>query len=168
MATVRILGIDPGLRRTGWGLIESSGSRLSFIAAGTIRPREDDPLPNRLADLFAGLCHTIETWTPTEAAVEQTFVNKDARATLKLGQARGIALLAPARAGIFIAEYAPNAVKKSVVGSGHADKAQIRAMLRILLPRATPDSDDAADALAIAITHAHHRGAVAILAGAAR
>jgi crossover junction endodeoxyribonuclease RuvC len=168
MAAVRIIGIDPGLRRTGWGLIESAGSRLTFIAAGTIRPREDAPLPDRLADLFAGLCDAIETWTPSEAAVEQTFVNKDARATLKLGQARGIALLAPARAGISIAEYAPNAVKKSVVGSGHADKAQIRAMLRILLPRATPDSDDAADALAIAITHAHHRGAVALLAGAAR
>jgi len=168
MAAVRILGIDPGLRRTGWGLIESSGPRLSFIAAGTIRPRENAALPDRLADLFAGLCDAIDQWTPGEAAVEQTFVNKDARATLKLGQARGIALLAPARAGISIAEYAPNAVKKSVVGSGHADKAQIRAMLGVLLPRATPDSDDAADALAIAITHAHHRGAVAVLAGAAR
>jgi len=168
MAAVRILGIDPGLRRTGWGLIESSGPRLSFIAAGTIRPRENAALPDRLADLFAGLCDAIDQWMPGEAAVEQTFVNKDARATLKLGQARGIALLAPARAGISIAEYAPNAVKKSVVGSGHADKAQIRAMLGVLLPRATPDSDDAADALAIAITHAHHRGAVAVLAGAAR
>jgi len=168
MAVVRILGIDPGLRRTGWGLIESSGPRLSFIAAGTIRPRENAALPDRLADLFAGLCDAIDQWMPGEAAVEQTFVNKDARATLKLGQARGIALLAPARAGISIAEYAPNAVKKSVVGSGHADKAQIRAMLGVLLPRATPDSDDAADALAIAITHAHHRGAVAVLAGAAR
>ncbi len=168
MATVRILGIDPGLRRTGWGLIESAGSRLTFIAAGTIRPREDAPLPDRLADLFAGLCGAIDTWKPSEAAVEQTFVNKDARATLKLGQARGVALLAPARAGLAVAEYAPNAVKKSVVGSGHADKAQIRAMLGILLPRATPDSDDAADALAIAITHAHHRGALALLAGAAQ
>jgi crossover junction endodeoxyribonuclease RuvC len=167
MAAVRILGIDPGLRRTGWGLIESAGLRLTFVAAGTIRPRDDAALPDRLADLFAGLCDAIEAWAPAEAAVEQTFVNKDARATLKLGQARGIALLAPARAGLAIAEYAPNAVKKSVVGSGHADKAQIRAMLAVLLPRATPDSEDAADALAIAVTHAHHRGAVALVGAAA-
>lgn len=168
MAAVRILGIDPGLRRTGWGLIENAGPRLIFIAAGTIRPREDQSLPQRLSDLFAGLCDAIETWAPSEAAVEQTFVNKDARATLKLGQARGIALLVPAQAGLPVAEYAPNAVKKSVVGAGHADKAQIRAMLGVLLPRATPDSDDAADALAIAVTHAHHRGAAAMLAGAVR
>jgi crossover junction endodeoxyribonuclease RuvC len=112
------------------------------------------------------LCDAIDAWAPAEAAVEQTFVNKDARATLKLGQARGVALLAPAQAGLAVAEYAPNAVKKSVVGSGHADKAQIRAMLAVLLPRATPDSDDAADALAIAVTHAHHRGAVALMSAA--
>ncbi len=168
MAAVRIMGIDPGLRRTGWGVIDSAGANLSFVAAGTIRPPDDHAVPDRLAHLFAGLCEAIGAWTPNEAAVEQTFVNKDARATLKLGQARGVVLLAPARAGLAIAEYAPNAVKKSVVGSGHADKAQIRAMLRVLLPRATPDSEDAADALAIAITHAHHRGAVALLAGAVR
>ncbi|MFP4538356.1 MAG: crossover junction endodeoxyribonuclease RuvC, partial [Dichotomicrobium sp.] len=133
MTAVRIIGIDPGLRRTGWGLIESAGARLSFVAAGTIRPREDDGLPARLACLYAGLSEAIAAWMPSEAAVEQTFVNKDARATLKLGQARGIALLVPAQAGLTIAEYAPNAVKKSVVGSGHADKAQIRAMLGVLL-----------------------------------
>jgi crossover junction endodeoxyribonuclease RuvC len=166
MAAVRIIGIDPGLRRTGWGLIESDGPRLAFIAAGTIRPREDETLPDRLAALFIGLSEVISSWSPAEAAVEQTFVNKDARATLKLGQARGIALLVPAQAGLPVAEYAPNAVKKSVVGAGHADKAQIRAMLRILLPLATPDSEDAADALAIAITHAHHRGAAALMRAA--
>lgn len=166
MAAVRIIGIDPGLRRTGWGLIESDGPRLGFIAAGTIRPREGDALPHRLAHLFAELCEVIVAWSPAEAAVEQTFVNKDARATLKLGQARGIALLVPAQAGLAVAEYAPNAVKKSVVGAGHADKRQIRAMLRVLLPLATPDSDDAADALAIAITHAHHRGAAALMSAA--
>jgi len=155
--TVRIIGIDPGLRRTGWGVIESDGPRLSYIACGTITSDAALTLAARLAMLFAGLDDVLSRWTPAEAAVEQTFVNRDAVATLKLGQARGIALLAPARIGLSVAEYAPNMVKKTVVGSGHAEKTQIRAMIGFLLPKATPNSDDAADALAIAITHAHHR-----------
>ena len=159
---VRIVGIDPGLRRTGWGVIETSGTRLSFVASGTVTSDAGEPLAARLAALFAGLEAVLVRWQPHEAAVEETFVNRDAHATLKLGQARGIALLVPARAGLTVAEYAPNTVKKTVTGSGHADKVQIRAMIGYLLPKADPDSDDAADALAIAITHAHQRKAAAL------
>ena len=159
---VRIIGIDPGLRRTGWGIIESSGTRLSYIACGTVTSDAADALCQRLAALFAGLDAVLLRWQPHEAAIEETFVNRDAHATLKLGQARGIALLAPARAGLPVAEYAPNLVKKTVTGSGHAEKAQIRAMIGYLLPKASPDSDDAADALAIAIAHSQHRQAAAL------
>ncbi len=159
---VRIIGIDPGLRRTGWGVIETSGTRLSYIACGTVTSDAGAALCNRLAALFAGLDAILTRWQPHEAAVEETFVNRDAHATLKLGQARGIALLAPARAGLSVAEYPPNLVKKTVTGSGHAEKKQIRAMIGYLLPKAAPDSDDAADALAIAIAHAHHRQSVAL------
>ncbi|MGB0086729.1 MAG: crossover junction endodeoxyribonuclease RuvC [Rhodomicrobiaceae bacterium] len=159
---VRIIGIDPGLRRTGWGVIETSGTCLSYIACGTVTSNADDALCERLVALFAGLNAILAHWQPHEAAVEETFVNRDAHATLKLGQARGIALLAPARAGLAVAEYPPNLVKKTVTGSGHAEKRQIRAMIGYLLPRAAPDSDDAADALAIAIAHAHHRQATAL------
>ncbi|MGD9739831.1 MAG: crossover junction endodeoxyribonuclease RuvC [Bauldia sp.] len=164
---IRILGVDPGLRRTGWGIIEVTGSRLAFVASGCVQSDADDHLSARLLALHAGLSAIVRDFAPMEAAVEQTFVNRDAGATLKLGQARGIALLVPAQAGIAVAEYAPNAVKKAVVGAGHAEKAQIRMMVKVLLPRATFDSDDAADALAIAITHAHHRGStIARLASA--
>lgn len=156
---IRIIGIDPGLRRMGWGVIETSGTRLSYIASGTVTSDSDASLCNRLAALFAGLDAILTSWKPQEAAVEETFVNRDAHATLKLGQARGIALLAPARAGLIVAEYPPNLVKKTVTGSGHAEKTQIRAMIDFLLPKASPDSSDAADALAVAITHAHHRQA---------
>jgi crossover junction endodeoxyribonuclease RuvC len=156
-ATIRILGVDPGLRRTGWGVVAVAGNTLSFIASGTVKAPLDGELAARLAMLYAGLSSVLGEWTPDEAAVEQTFVNRDASATLKLGQARGIALLVPAQAGLSVAEYAPNAVKKAIVGAGHAEKAQIRAMVRVLLPRATFDTDDAADALAVAICHAHHR-----------
>jgi len=161
---IRILGIDPGLRRTGWGVVECDGPRLSFLASGTVRSTESLSLAERLAELHDGLCDVLDAHQPAEAAVEQTFVNRDATATLKLGQARGIALLVPAKAGLAVAEYAPNLVKKSVVGAGHADKAQIRMMVSVLLPRASFDTDDAADALAIAICHAHHRGAAATAA----
>jgi crossover junction endodeoxyribonuclease RuvC len=160
--TIRIIGIDPGLRRTGWGVVETLGSRLSFVAAGTIRPDETLSLGERLCAIHDELLAVMESFTPDEAAVEQTFVNRDAAATLKLGQARGIAMLVPARAGLRVAEYAPNAVKKAVVGAGHAEKRQIRTMVSILLPRAKFDGDDSADALAIAICHAHHRGAAAL------
>lgn len=157
---IRIIGVDPGLRRTGWGVVDLAGSALHFVAAGTVTSEAADGLGERLLSLHEGLTEIVREFSPAEAAVEQTFVNRDGAATLKLGQARGIAMLVPARAGLPIAEYAPNAVKKTVVGAGHADKAQIRMMVRVLLPRATFDGDDAADALAIAITHAHHRGSV--------
>jgi crossover junction endodeoxyribonuclease RuvC len=154
---IRILGVDPGLRRTGWGVIEATGNRLSFVASGTVLSDKDHELSERLLSIYNGLSDVIKTHCPAEAAVEQTFVNRDAGATLKLGQARGIALLAPAQAGLSVAEYAPNAVKKTIVGAGHADKIQIRAMVSMLLPQAQFDSDDAADALAIALCHAQHR-----------
>lgn len=154
----RIVGVDPGLRRMGWGVIDFDGVRLSHIACGTLTSDASEDVATRLAALYRGLVDVIATYEPAEASVEQTFVNKDAKATLKLGHARGIALVVPALAGCVVAEYAPNMVKKSVTGSGHADKAQIHAMLRHLLPKARPDSDDAADALAIAICHAHNRG----------
>jgi crossover junction endodeoxyribonuclease RuvC len=157
-APLRILGIDPGLRRTGWGVIDSDGNRLSFIGCGSVEPSDGLPLANRLLAIHEGLAAVLRDFRPAEAAVEQTFVNKDGVATLKLGQARGVAMLAPAMFGITVSEYAPNQVKKTVVGAGHADKKQIAVMLKILLPRAEPASADAADALAIAITHAHHRG----------
>ncbi|MBI5129944.1 MAG: crossover junction endodeoxyribonuclease RuvC [Rhodopseudomonas palustris] len=154
---VRILGIDPGLRRTGWGVVESEGNRLVFIACGSVEPKDTLTLAERLLAIHHGLDKVLVEFAPAEAAVEQTFVNKDGAATLKLGQARGVAMLAPAMHGILVAEYAPNQVKKTVVGAGHADKNQIQMMLKILLPKADPKSADAADALAIAITHAHHR-----------
>ncbi len=159
---VRILGIDPGLRRTGWGVIEADGNRLVFVACGSVEPQDDLPLASRLLAIHDGLAGVLGDFKPAEAAVEQTFVNKDGVATLKLGQARGVAMLAPAMFGISVSEYAPNQVKKTVVGAGHADKNQILVMLKILLPKAEPKSPDAADALAIAITHAHHRQSAAL------
>jgi len=154
---IRILGIDPGLRRTGWGMIVVDGNRLIFTACGSIATSDKAALADRLVTIHDGLVKVIDEFTPDEAAVEATFVNKDASATLKLGQARGVAMLIPARAGIAVAEYAPNLVKKTIVGAGHAEKAQIRLMIGVLLPKADPPSHDAADALAIAVTHAHHR-----------
>ena len=164
---IRIIGIDPGLRRTGWGVIEADGARLTFIASGLITSEGDDPLAYRLRALFEGLAGVLASMKPAEAAVEETFVNENARATLKLGQARGMALLAPAMRGIAVAEYPPNLIKKTVVGAGHAEKRQIQAMVGFLLPKASFDSADEADALAIAICHASHRSSRA-LAGQAR
>jgi len=157
---IRIIGIDPGLRRTGWGIVEVAGNRLSFLGCGSVTTREQDGLAERLLTIHDGLARIVDEFKPHEAAVEATFVNKDAKATLKLGQARGIAMVVPARAGVPVAEYAPNVVKKSIVGAGHGDKAQVRMMIGVLLPKADPRSDDAADALAIAVTHAHHRQSV--------
>src|SRR5580693_1220819 len=157
---IRILGIDPGLRRTGWGIVEIAGNRLSFIGCGSVLTNEREALAVRLLTIHDGLMRILDEFRPDEAAVEATFVNKDASATLKLGQARGIAMVVPARAGVPVAEYAPNLVKKSIVGAGHGDKAQVRMMIGVLLPKADPSSDDAADALAIAVTHAHHRRSV--------
>ena len=161
-APIRILGIDPGLRRTGWGVIEIDGNRLTYIGCGSVEPPDTLPLASRLLGIHEGLAKILGDFQPAEAAVEQTFVNKDGVATLKLGQARGIAMMTPAMFGIAVAEYAPNQVKKTVVGAGHADKNQIQVMLKILLPKAEPKSADAADALAIAITHAHHRQSTAL------
>lgn len=154
---IRIIGIDPGLRRTGWGIVECAGNSLRFLASGTIRSDDKADLASRLCQLHDGLEAILHGHRPDEAAVEQTFVNKDAAATLKLGQARGIAMLVPARAGLAVAEYAPNAVKKAVIGVGHGDKKQIQMMVKVLMPKVEFDSDDAADALAIAICHSHHR-----------
>jgi crossover junction endodeoxyribonuclease RuvC len=159
---IRIIGIDPGLRRTGWGVIEVEGNRLVFVGCGSIEPADTLPLASRLLAIHEGLAVVLGAFKPAEAAVEQTFVNKDGVATLKLGQARGVAMLAPAMFGIEVAEYAPNQVKKTVVGAGHADKNQVAVMLKILLPKAEPRSADAADALAVAITHAHHRQSAAL------
>ncbi|MBZ9845269.1 MULTISPECIES: crossover junction endodeoxyribonuclease RuvC [unclassified Mesorhizobium] len=158
---IRIIGIDPGLRRTGWGIIDSVGNSLRFIASGTVRSDDKESLATRLCQLHDGLAEVLHQAMPHEAAVEQTFVNKDATATLKLGQARGIAMLVPARAGLVVAEYAPNAVKKAVIGVGHGEKKQIHMMVKVLMPKAVFDTDDAADALAIAICHAHHRPSTA-------
>ena len=159
--TVRIMGIDPGLRNCGWGVVDAAGSRLAFVAAGTVRSDPKAPLAERLLAIHEGLAAVLAQHRPHEAAVEETFVKKDARATLKLGQARGAAMLVPARAGLAIGEYAPNQVKKTVIGVGHGTKAQINLMVGMLLPRAAWDSDDAADALAVAICHAHQRGGAA-------
>lgn len=156
-STVRILGIDPGLRRTGWGVIDVEGNRLIYVGCGSVESRDTLSLAERLLAIHQGLARILGEFQPMEAAVEATFVNKDGASTLKLGQARGVAMLASAMAGILVAEYAPNQVKKTVIGAGHADKNQIRVMLGMLLPKADPKTADAADALAIAITHAHHR-----------
>jgi crossover junction endodeoxyribonuclease RuvC len=158
MPKVRIIGIDPGLRNTGWGVVEAEGTRLSYVADGSVHSDADAPLATRLLQIHTQLAEILQRYGPDEAAIEETFVNKDARATLKLGQARGAAMLAPALAGISVAEYAPNVVKKSVVGAGHAEKDQVKHMVKVLLPRAELNSADSIDALAIAICHAHHRG----------
>lgn len=155
--SIRIIGIDPGLRRTGWGVVESDGVRLVYVASGVITSENDDDLSWRLRSLYEGLAGVLAAFKPHEAAVEETFVNENARATLKLGQARGMAMLAPAMAGIKVAEYPPNLIKKTVVGAGHAEKRQIQAMIGFLLPKAKVESADEADALAIAICHCNHR-----------
>lgn len=163
---LRIIGLDPGLTHTGWGVIESAGSRLRFIAAGAVTTTAAEDLPRRLVRLHEALAALIAEWAPDEAAVEHTYVNRNPAAALKLGQARGIALLAPARAGLPVAEYQAMEVKRAVVGTGHAEKAQVQEMVRRLLPGAAAGRADAADALAIAICHAHHRATRSALARA--
>ncbi len=165
---IRILGIDPGLRNTGWGIIEAQGSRLSFVACGRVRSDAANSMGERLRQLHEGLTQVIADHAPQEVAVEETFVNRDPQSALKLGQARGVALTAPALAGLQIAEYAANLVKKTIVGNGHADKNQIAMMVRVLLPTSAATSADAADALAVAICHAQHRGARARLTALGR
>ncbi|HZS82306.1 MAG TPA: crossover junction endodeoxyribonuclease RuvC [Stellaceae bacterium] len=153
---MRLLGLDPGLRHTGWGVIEAAGNRLSHVADGVVHSDGKEPLAERLVALFRQLGEIIDRYRPDEAAIEETFVNKNPSSTLKLGVARGVVLLAPAERGIPCAEYSANLVKKSVVGAGHAEKAQVQMMVRRLLPGCTLASPDAADALAVAICHAHH------------
>jgi crossover junction endodeoxyribonuclease RuvC len=155
---IRIIGIDPGLRRTGWGVIDSDGVRLAYVASGHVASTNGEALCHRLRELYEGIAGVLASFNPLEAAVEETFVNDNPRSTLKLGQARGMALLAPAMRGIRVAEYPPNLIKKTVVGAGHAEKKQIQVMVGFLLPKARFDSADEADALAIAICHANHRG----------
>ena len=155
--TLRFLGIDPGLRNTGWGVIETRSNQLTPVADGRIVTKDNKPLADRLLQIFNGLEMVIDTFKPAEVAVEETFVNVNAASTLKLGQARGVAMLVPAKFGIQVAEYSPNKIKKSVVGTGHAAKEQVQMMVRMLLPGCLSDTMDAADALAVAICHAHHR-----------
>jgi len=155
---MRLIGFDPGLRLTGWGVIEVDGNRLRHVAHGVIKVSVEGSLASRLDNLFEGVVAALAAHKPDEAAVEETFVNVNPASTLKLGQARGVVLLAPARAGLPVYEYAANLVKKSVVGAGHADKRQVAMMVGRLLPGVTATAD-AADALAIAICHAHHRTA---------
>ncbi|MEP6982786.1 MAG: crossover junction endodeoxyribonuclease RuvC [Sphingomicrobium sp.] len=151
-----MLGLDPGLGTTGWGIIRAEGNRLAHIANGQIKTDASAPLPRRLAALADQLEALIADHAPAAAAVEEVFVNKNPQSTLKLGQARGVALMCAARAGIEVGEYAPTLVKKAVVGTGGAEKAQVHAMVSRLLPGVKIAGPDAADALAVAITHAHH------------
>lgn len=155
---MRILGLDPGLRHTGWGVIEVDGNRLTPIGSGAVSTDGARTLADRLVEIHDGLSAIVADFSPEEAAVEETFVNKNPVSTLKLGQARGIALLVPALAGVGVFEYAPNKIKKAVVGAGHADKRQIHAMIGVLLAGCPIPNDHAADALAAAICHAHNRG----------
>ncbi len=154
---MRILGIDPGLQKTGWGIIESKGNTLKFISCGMIKTKPKDELYQRLATLHHGLVAIIEEWQPKESAIEETFVNKNPASALKLGQARGVLLTVPALKGLAVAEYGANKVKKSVVGNGHAAKEQVEMMIKTLLPACGTITEDEADALAVAITHAHYR-----------
>ena len=152
----RYIGFDPGLRATGWGVIEAEGNRLSHLANGSVKTDPAMDISQRLRQLHAGLAQVLAKWSPDAAAVEETFVNSNARSTLKLGLARGVVLLAPALAGLPVAEYSPNKIKKSVVGAGHADKAQVSVMVRHMMPGCFLADADSTDALAVAICHAHH------------
>lgn len=153
---MRVVGLDPGLRHTGWGVIDVSGNRLSHVADGVVHAPLDLPLAERLVALFRQVSAVLEAYRPDEAAVEESFVNKNPASTLKLGVARGVVLLAPAERGLRVSEYSTNLVKKSVVGVGHAEKSQVQLMVRRLLPGCGTTAADAADALAVAICHAHH------------
>ena len=168
MGLTRFLGLDPGLRLTGWGIVDSDGHRLRHVADGAVRTDDALPVAARLVQLHRGLDEVIARYRPAEAAVEETFVNRNPVSTLKLGQARGVALLAPALAGLPVAEYPPNLVKKTVVGTGHAAKEQVQMMVRTLLPGCAFSGADAADALAVAICHAHLRATARRLVEAAR
>jgi crossover junction endodeoxyribonuclease RuvC len=161
---MRIIGIDPGLQRTGWGLIDVQGNKLTHISHGVISTDPKAPTAERLMKIFDELTQQMMIWLPQEAAIEETFVNKNPASSLKLGLARGVALMAPAKCGLTVAEYPANLVKKSVVGAGHAEKEQIQAMIKVLLP-GVEASSDAADALAVAICHANHSSSKARMGG---
>ena len=167
-SSLRILGLDPGLRRTGWGVVTCAGSRLCLVAHGVLAVDEAGPMASRLNQLLDAVCAVVDLHAPDEAAVEEVFVNANGRSSLLLGQARACALLGPARAGLPVAEYNTVTVKKAVAGTGAADKAQVGFMVRRLLPGVGEAGSDAADALAVAITHAHLRGARERLAAPAR
>lgn len=152
---MRVIGIDPGLQRTGWGIIDVSGNSLTHVSHGVVKTGSKWSTSERLIKIFDGLMQMMTLWHPNEAAIEETFVNRNPGSSLKLGMARGVAMVAPAKMGIIVAEYSANVVKKSVVGAGHAEKEQVQAMIKILLP-GVEASHDAADALAVAICHAHH------------
>lgn len=158
MQTTRLIGLDPGLRFTGWGILDQRGNRLSWVADGAVASNAKDDLATRLRQLHDGLQQVIADWQPDIAAVEETFVNKNPVSTLKLGQARGVSLLVAALNGLPVTEYAPNAIKKAVVGTGHAAKEQIHLMVKTLLPGAVIANEHAADALAAAICLAHNEG----------
>jgi crossover junction endodeoxyribonuclease RuvC len=163
---MRLLGLDPGLRNTGWGIVEAEGNRLRHVADGVVHSQQARPLAERLVELFRALNEVLDRFHPDEAAVEETFVNKNPASTLKLGLARGVVLLVPAERGLPVHEYSANLIKKSVVGVGHADKQQVEMMVRRLLPGCAIASPDAADALAVAICHAHHAATNRIWGGA--
>jgi crossover junction endodeoxyribonuclease RuvC len=153
---MRVLGLDPGLRHTGWGIIDIAGNRLIHVADGIAHAAAEHPLANRLVSLFRQITAVVERFRPDEAAVEESFVNRNPASTLKLGVARGVVLLAPAERGLPVAEYSANLIKKAVVGAGHAEKAQVAMMVRRILSGSETGAADAADALAVAICHAHH------------
>ncbi len=161
---MRIIGIDPGLQRTGWGLIDVQGNKLTHISHGVVTTDTKAPTAERLVKIFDELTQMMQLWLPDEAAIEETFVNKNPASSLKLGLARGVAMMAPAKMGLDVAEYPANLVKKSVVGAGHAEKEQVQAMIKILLP-GVEASSDAADALAVAICHANHSSSRAKMGG---
>ncbi len=162
---MRILGIDPGLQKTGWGIIESQGHKLSYVASGLIKSTASKGLPERLAQLDAGMTEILLRFKPDEAGIEETFVNNNAASSLKLGAARGVAMVVPARAGLVVGEYPANLVKKSVVGAGKAGKDQVMMMIRTLLPASGEIVEDEADALAVAICHAHHSMSNTLMGG---
>jgi len=163
---MRLIGLDPGLQITGWGVVEADGNRLRYVDCGVVRSDPSLTLAERLVMIHRGIAEVLQRLGPLEAAVEETFVNRNPASTLKLGQARGAVLLAPALAGLPVAEYTPNQIKKTVVGTGHAAKEQVGLMVRQLLPGAAPAIADAADALAVAICHARFRASAATLARA--
>lgn len=162
---MKILGIDPGLQKTGWGIIKSEGHKLSFIASGLIKSTASKTLPERLRQLDDGMCEVMARFNPDEAGIEETFVNNNAASSLKLGAARGVVMVVPARHGLVVGEYPANLVKKSVVGAGKAGKDQVNMMIRTLLPACGEITEDEADALAVAICHAHHSASKNLMGG---